>query len=30
MLHQVREYIDKHQLLSASDKVLVGLSGVVF
>ena len=27
MLHQVREYIDKHQLLSASDKVLVGLSG---
>lgn len=27
MLHQVREYIDKYQLLSASDKVLVGLSG---
>ena len=27
MLYQVRAYIDKHRLLSASDKVLVGLSG---
>lgn len=27
MLHQVHEYIDQHQLLSVSDKVLVGLSG---